>query len=466
MSEFFRNILNEVKNSKKMSGTNTTTIKRELRGQLNKKSHQESFGGNESVFKPSSSDAQGSLIKQKVVSNGDASVEDMRSGGQANRTEREETKVVKPIDPVRVLKAPVIINKPKRVRDESEAGAKLIADQHVSIMKKDTLTLKGLGGELHAFSESASREKNAFSHSGELNAFQDYRYQEEQEKNGEIRNHWSSDVSQNYQPSEKQTSKNHPVNKKGWAAIGAAILAVLGKFKALLIIVLSEAKALIGTAKLGGLLTTMSSMVLMIWVHAQIYGFAYALGIVLLIFFHEMGHYFVAKEEKLNVSGPVFIPFVGAVINMKETPRSVEVEAKVALGGPVIGGLAALGSYLIFVKTQNPLFLSLAYMGGLINLFNLIPVRPLDGGRVVAAITPLIWIAGLVGLFGVYLMSKSPLILLITVMGAFQIFSYFKSEDKHYYKISQSKRLIFATLYFSLVIILTLGTMYCFTLLQ
>lgn len=334
--------------------------------------------------------------------------------------------------------------------------------------KKDGLSLKGLGGDTHAFNHMNRLGLTFHNSNGELNDFQVYRDRFEMERDGTKRNIWSSDYTQDYTPAEKQTSENHPMNKKGLAAAAGVLFALLGKFKALIVLLFAESKAIISAAQLGGLFTTIASMAVMVWAHAMFFGFAYALGFVLLIFFHEMGHYLVAKDEKLNVSGPVFIPFVGAIINMKETPRSVSVEAKVALGGPVLGSLASVGMYLLYLKAGNPLFLSLAYIGGLINLFNLIPVRPLDGGRIVAAVSPLIWVVGIVLLGAVYLMTFSPLILMIGVIGALQIFSYFKKEDgdKHYYRIPNSERITFASVYFGLVALLAVGTMYCFELLK
>jgi Zn-dependent protease len=104
---------------------------------------------------------------------------------------------------------------------------------------------------------------------------------------------------------------------------------------------------------------------------------------------------------KLSASPPIFIPFVGALINLRQNPPNAKVEAIVGIGGPVfgtIGSLACLAIYQWVPMFHNGDMLTLANFGFFLNLFNLIPVPPLDGGRVTAAVSPWIWIAGLAGL--------------------------------------------------------------------
>ena len=160
---------------------------------------------------------------------------------------------------------------------------------------------------------------------------------------------------------------------------------------------------LLGSLKLGKVLTTGGTMLLSALVYATVFGWRYAAGVVGLIFIHEMGHYIAARQRGLEVGAPTFIPFVGAWIEMKDLPHDAETEAHVGLGGPLLGTVGAFGCYVIGQHFQQPLWLALAYVGFLLNLFNLIPVSPLDGGRITAVLSPRIWFLGvpvLVALFG------------------------------------------------------------------
>jgi Zn-dependent protease len=122
----------------------------------------------------------------------------------------------------------------------------------------------------------------------------------------------------------------------------------------------------------------------------------FATGFVLLMLVHELGHSIAMRYFKLSASPPIFIPFLGAVINLRQMPRNALEEAIVGIGGPITGTLAAGVTYLIYLKTGSELFLRLSQFGFLLNLFNMLPVPPLDGGRVTAAVSPWVWIIGLI----------------------------------------------------------------------
>jgi Zn-dependent protease len=125
--------------------------------------------------------------------------------------------------------------------------------------------------------------------------------------------------------------------------------------------------------------------------YALIWGWQFALGVVLLIFFHEIGHWLEAKREGLNPSWPVFIPFLGAYV--KHTRGNPWQTARVAIAGPILGGLAALACYVVGKADGSDLFIALAYFGFVINLFNLLPVSILDGGAVWRS-TKWLWYGG------------------------------------------------------------------------
>src|SRR6185369_10020007 len=102
-----------------------------------------------------------------------------------------------------------------------------------------------------------------------------------------------------------------------------------------------------------------------------------------------------------SASPPIFIPFLGAVINLRQSPRNALEEAIVGIGGPVLGTLGAGVTYLLYLKTGSYLMFRLAEFGFMLNLFNMLPVPPLDGGRVTAAVSPWIWITGLLAVVAI-----------------------------------------------------------------
>jgi Zn-dependent protease len=144
-------------------------------------------------------------------------------------------------------------------------------------------------------------------------------------------------------------------------------------------------------------LKTAGSMLLSIVVYVRFttLGWAGATGFTLLMLIHELGHLLAIRYFGLKASPPIFIPFLGALINLRQPPRNALEEAVVGIGGPVTGTIAAAVTYLIFVYTDQPLFLNLALFGFFLNLFNMLPVPPLDGGRITAAVSPWIWLPGL-----------------------------------------------------------------------
>jgi Zn-dependent protease len=151
------------------------------------------------------------------------------------------------------------------------------------------------------------------------------------------------------------------------------------------------------------LFKTGGSMAISIVLFYMFGGWLFAVGIVMLIFVHEMGHVVANRYYGLRSSPPIFLGFLGAIIFLKDPPPNAKVEAVVGIAGPIAGTIAALVVYLYYLQTRDFTALQLANIGFWINLFNLIPVPPLDGGRVAAAISPKLWplgVAGMLALFG------------------------------------------------------------------
>src|ERR671916_2428319 len=141
-------------------------------------------------------------------------------------------------------------------------------------------------------------------------------------------------------------------------------------------------------------LGTALTMLLSVGAYALLFPVWFAVGFVVLIWAHEMGHVLQLRREGIEASAPMFIPFLGAFVAMKQMPKDVLAEARVGLAGPILGSLGALGAWGAYEVTQEPLFLGLAYVGFFLNLFNLLPMLPLDGGRAIGALSPVFWLVG------------------------------------------------------------------------
>lgn len=206
---------------------------------------------------------------------------------------------------------------------------------------------------------------------------------------------------------ENQKSKNRWLR---WGGIGALLLSVGTKLKSLL--------PLLKLGKFGG---TLISMFITVGLYAFIYPFQFALGLVIMIFIHELGHVWAAKLRGIPISAPAFIPFVGALVTMKKTPSDAEIEAFIAFGGPLLGTIGALASYGLGVWLDMEILIAVAWIGFWINLINLVPIHPLDGGRIVVAISRWLWVVGLVGGLILIIYLRSILFFLIYLLFVWEL---------------------------------------------
>jgi Zn-dependent protease len=210
---------------------------------------------------------------------------------------------------------------------------------------------------------------------------------------------------------------------------------------------------LLALLKLGTLLPAVATMLLSMAVYGSIFGWWYAVGFVGLIAIHEMGHFVAARHRGLNVGLPTFIPFVGAWIELKELPHDAETEAYVGIAGPLVGSVGALGCFYLARSTGSSLLLALAYSGFFLNLFNLIPLSPFDGGRVTAAISPRLWLLGAPLLVALFFYSPSPLLIVMAILALPSVMKAWRgigSTEQPYYTVSAETRLSYAALYFGL----------------
>ncbi|HEX9007583.1 MAG TPA: site-2 protease family protein, partial [Bacteroidota bacterium] len=212
--------------------------------------------------------------------------------------------------------------------------------------------------------------------------------------------------------------------------------------------------------KLGVVLKTGLTMIVSMWAYAMTWGWSYAAVFVLLIFVHEMGHVVALRKFGVKAGAPVFIPFVGAFVALKEMPKDVRVEAWTAIAGPLVGTGGAVVCCAAAIATQSSFWMAAAYSGFFLNLFNLIPVSPLDGGRVAAAISPKLWIIGFVGALLLFLRSWNPILFMILIPAGRNVYHLWKKKDAAqtgYYEVDRKTKFRIALLYFALLAFLTLA---------
>jgi Zn-dependent protease len=207
--------------------------------------------------------------------------------------------------------------------------------------------------------------------------------------------------------------------------------------------------------------TTSATMLVSVGAYALLWCWKFAFCFVALLFVHEMGHVLEAKRQGLPVSAPTFIPFLGAMITMKRMPENAWKEALVALAGPIVGSLGAAGFWAYGEAADSELFVALAFVGFLLNLFNLLPVIPLDGGRAVAALHPAIWLVGLAGLLALAFFFPNPILIIVLVLGGMELWNRWRMrshpEFQAYYKVAPWQRGVVAALYLGLAVTLALA---------
>jgi Zn-dependent protease len=235
------------------------------------------------------------------------------------------------------------------------------------------------------------------------------------------------------------------------AAIGLVIAKIGAKAK-LLLVALPKLK----------LFSTSASMLVSIVAYQLIFGWLFSIGFVLLLLLHELGHVFQLRREGIKASAPMFIPFMGAVISAKSMGDDAAAEARVGLAGPILGSIATLVPLGIWLATGSDFWRALAFIGFFLNLFNLVPVLPLDGGRAMAALSPWVWLVGFVGLVAMVFFFPSPILLIILLVGGMETWRRWKSrntpEGRAYHRIPTRTRVLVAATYLLLIAALALGT--------
>lgn len=213
------------------------------------------------------------------------------------------------------------------------------------------------------------------------------------------------------------------IKARGIGTIAATLAVVAAKFKVILAFILQFKFALVGLKLLAGSWTFLLSL----WIYVAFFGWKLGLVILLVIAAHELGHYFAYRAYGLPARLPVFVPLLGAY-TQGAIANDLEQDAYIALAGPLTGLALAGACYAAGLASGDAFWFACADIGAFINLFNMIPVPPFDGGRVIGAVWPGIWIVG-IALFVVaaaFLHVPVFMVLLLALLGVPTIVATFR----------------------------------------
>jgi Zn-dependent protease len=272
---------------------------------------------------------------------------------------------------------------------------------------------------------------------------------------------WLPPQSQTYEPAAETAGapapppfveQREPLLKRLLGPIAVA-LAFLAKFAKVAFIGLKSAK----------FLTTSATMLVSVAAYTFIWGLPFAAGFVALLFVHEFGHYLQMRREGVAPGRMVFIPFMGAVIGARSLGGNALAEARVGLAGPILGSVGAALVAVAGFAFDSPMLKALAFTGFFLNLFNLLPVVPLDGGRAMAAMAPWMWFLGLFAILLLVFVRPNPILILIALFGGMETYRRWKQRksgeegNAAYYAVSGRARLAVGLVYVGLIVALAVG---------
>jgi Zn-dependent protease len=214
-------------------------------------------------------------------------------------------------------------------------------------------------------------------------------------------------------------------------------------------------------AKYGFAFAKFGSIFIALGGYALLWGWQFGVGIVALLLVHELGHFFEARRQGLHPALPVFIPFLGAYVSFKNENLSPWRHAWIALAGPFTGSLGAAAFWAAGEATNSLVLKALGYTGFLLNLFNLIPVVPLDGGRAASALHPAFWF---LGLFAVALLAfhyQNPFFFIVLAFVCFEVYRRWEQRKtlaaRAYHAVTWPQRAVVFAVYIGLVVGLVAG---------
>jgi Zn-dependent protease len=253
-------------------------------------------------------------------------------------------------------------------------------------------------------------------------------------------------------PAEAFGRQNRSWLREKLGAIVAALVALIAKLKAVLLF-LPKVKILV----------TAASALVSVGAYSLLWGWQFAIGFVVLLFVHEIGHVIALRREGVKASAPMFVPFLGAVITARTLGDDALAEARVGLAGPILGTIGSAAVAIVGLMTHTGLLEALGYIGFFLNLFNLLPVVPLDGGRAMAAMAPWMWFLGFGAMVVLDFVSPNPVLLIITLVAGFELYRRWErrrnptAAQTAYYTVSPRNRMIVGAVYVGLIIVLAIG---------
>jgi Zn-dependent protease len=245
--------------------------------------------------------------------------------------------------------------------------------------------------------------------------------------------------------------------RKRIGSVFAGLLALIAKFGVAL-------KALIVALPNLKLFVTAGTALVSVAAYSIFFGWEFAAGFVVLLFLHEMGHVIQLRREGIKASAPMFVPFMGAMIFARSLGDNALAEARVGLAGPILGSIASAIVAVVGELTGSSLLIALAYFGFFINLFNLLPVVPLDGGRAMAAMAPWMWFVGFGALVGLAILDPgNPILLIIVIFAGYQSWHRWQQrrtrslQQAAYYRVAPRSRMLVGAVYIGLIALLVFG---------
>jgi Zn-dependent protease len=218
---------------------------------------------------------------------------------------------------------------------------------------------------------------------------------------------------------ESEHTRHSGAWKKSAGPLGALAL-ILWKFKTIVLLALTKGKLLLfGLTKF----STLSTMLVSVGAYWTQFGWRFAVGLVLSIYVHEMGHVYALRRFGIAASAPMFIPFVGAFVRMNQHPASVREDARVGLAGPIWGTAAAIALFAFWAGTGIPVIGGIAHFAAWLNLFNLIPVWQLDGARGMRALSRAQRAILLAVMLGTWVLTREGFLIVLAVLTAFRLFT-------------------------------------------
>ena len=255
---------------------------------------------------------------------------------------------------------------------------------------------------------------------------------------------------------------DHPASGRNWRAAGGSAVGlalVAAKFKGLLFALLNFKWIFFG-AKYG---LTAFSFLATIWFYGIFFGWKFGIVFVLLIAIHEAGHVIFVRGFGLSAQPIVFVPGFGAFTSWTGQLDSVYKEAIIAFGGPLMGTLGSAACLALGLIDHDKFWIACAYTGFFLNLFNMVPFGFFDGGRIAGAITPMLWVGGLVVLIGAAIVFHwwNPILLIFVLLGIPKAIQAFRGQlDPTYYSVTAAQRATVTGLYFGLLALLVGGMLF------